>query len=143
MHLHKKQRIIMDFAKCIFIFLPNEKMKHETFTASLGILIIYKEYPSLQCLPINGQPVHVVITERMSWPLRTTHHFSDSGIKREREGNYRKKQLCQELPTPYCVSGSRDRTLLVKTRKFNMKSHHPSCVLTSWLLWGKKNKRKE
>ena len=37
----------MDFAKCIFIFLSNEKVKQETFTTSLEILIIYKEYPSL------------------------------------------------------------------------------------------------
>ena len=142
MHLHKKQRIIMDFAKCIFIFLPNEKMKQETFTASLEILIIYKEYPSLQCLPINGQPGHLVITECLG-PLGPLIIFLIQSSKGKEGEITEKKQLCQELPTPYCVSGSRDRTLLIKTRKFNMKSHHPSYVLTSWLVWGKKNKRKE
>lgn len=144
MHLLKTQSIIMDFAKCIFIFLSNEKMKQETFTASLEILIIYKEYPSLY-LPINGQPVHLVITERMSWPLRTTHHFSDSGIKRERGGNYQKKAFVRSSPHPIVFLGHviEHCYVRVKTRKFNMKGHHPSCVLTSWLVWGKKNKRKE
>lgn len=133
MHQHKKQRIIMDFAKCIFIFLSNEKVKQETFTTSLEILIIYKEYPSLQCLPINDQPVHLVITERMSWPLRTTHHVSDSGIKRERGGSYQKKSFVRNSPHPIVFLGHMIEHcyLRVKTRKFNKKGQHPSCVLTS------------
>lgn len=65
----------MDFAKCIFIFLSNETVKQETFIASLEILIIYKDYPSLKCLPINGQDGQLVVTRKMSRPLMTAHHF--------------------------------------------------------------------
>ena len=66
----------MDFVKCSFIFLSNKTVKQETFSASLGILIIYKDYPSLKCLPINGQHVQWVVTGKMSRPLMTAHHFS-------------------------------------------------------------------
>lgn len=72
----------MDFAKCIFIFLSNEKLRQETFTVSLEILTIYRKHPSLKYLPINGQPV---ITGLMPRPLVTAYYVSGECIKRKVE----------------------------------------------------------
>lgn len=63
----------MDFAKCIFIFLSHEKLKQQTSTVSLEILTMYREHPSLKCLPINGQPVTPGL---MPGPLVTAYCFS-------------------------------------------------------------------
>lgn len=65
----------MDFVKCIFIFLSNKTVKRDAFIASLESLIIYKDWPSLKCLPINGQYGQLVVTGKISRPLMTAHHF--------------------------------------------------------------------
>lgn len=120
----RKKLFIIDFAKCIFIFLSNEKVKQETFTASLERLIIYKEYPSLKRLPINGLPGQWVITGRPSWPPWPLIIFLINASKEE-GGKVTKKKLCEALPIPYCVYGSHERGkghcyIMAKRSKFNM-----------------------
>lgn len=65
MHLHKKQRIIMDFAKCIFIFLPNEKMKQETFTRP-------------QRYSHNLQRISFSIVFTHKWPAWALSHYREN-----------------------------------------------------------------